>query len=129
MSEEKFTALIVDDSQLISDRMEKQLMELDCISFTHKASSFIGAIVLLEEKDIDVAILDINLSAPGKNGVELLQFIKQNYPKVKTVMLTNQSDDYYRNLCTKLGSDHFMDKTVEFDNIPLIINQFFSENI
>ncbi|MEO5967405.1 MAG: response regulator [Ferruginibacter sp.] len=126
MSNETYAALIVDDSELISDRMEKQLMELDCISETYIAYNFNDAVDQLEDKSIDVVILDINLSLPGKNGLELLQFIKDTYPDIKTIMLTNQSGDFYKNLCLKIGSDHFFDKSTEFEKIPSIISSFFS---
>ena len=146
MSIETYAALIVDDSELISDRMEKQLLELDCISETYIAYNFNDAVEQLEEENIDVVILDINLSLPGKNGLELLQFIKDNnhyflnlsMPACKasldaannvensTIMLTNQSGDFYKNLCLKIGSDYFVDKSTEFDKIPSIIRTFFS---
>ncbi len=126
MSIETYAALIVDDSELISDRMEKQLLELDCISETYIAYNFNDAVEQLEEENIDVVILDINLSLPGKNGLELLQFIKDTYPEIKTIMLTNQSGDFYKNLCLKIGSDYFVDKSTEFDKIPSIIRTFFS---
>lgn len=121
-----YQVLIVDDSQLISNRMEKQLLELDCVSSTFIAYNFNDAVELLTKEIIDVVILDINLSIPGKNGLELLQFIKDNYSNVKTIMLTNQSDDFYKNLCLKIGSDNFVDKSVDFEKIPSIIQEFYN---
>lgn len=122
-----YKVLIVDDSPMIVERIFEILEELSCISYVGKALNFTEAVELLEEQRYDAALLDINL--PGKNGIELLSYIKANYPHMKIIMLSNQSDDYYRNLCKTLGSDSFIDKTSEFEDIPKTIKEYFSEVI
>ena len=129
MSNETYTVLIVDDSNIISKRMEKQLLELDCITSIFIAYSFNDAVIIFEDEEIDVVILDINLTIPGKNGLELLQFVKDNYPYIKTIMLTKQSGDFYKNLCEKIGSDYFVDKSVDFDKVPSMIRNFYNNRI
>jgi hypothetical protein len=36
-------------------------------------------------------------------------------------MLSNHSEDYYKEQCKKLGATHFLDKTTEFDLVPSIL--------
>ena len=120
----QYNVLIVDDSKLIVDRLSSLLKELDCINYIGSANSFSEASSLLEMHSYNLAILDINL--PGKNGIELLTHIKQYHPDVKTIMLTNQSESYYRDLCNKIGSDDYVDKTNDFERIPDIINTYYS---
>jgi DNA-binding NarL/FixJ family response regulator len=127
MQQMVYKVLVVDDSPIIVDRVFDILGELECITFVGKATSFSEAVTLLAEQKYDLAMLDINL--PGKNGIELLSYIKSNYPHIKIVMLSNQSDDYYRNLCSNLGSDSFIDKTSEFENIPQTISRYFNDSI
>lgn len=127
MQQHVYKVLVVDDSTIIVERIYEILGELDCISFVGKATSFSEAVELLRDQRYDVAMLDINL--PGKNGIELLSFIKANHPSIKIIMLSNQSDDYYRNLCQSLGSDSFIDKTSEFENIPHTIRRYFNDSI
>ena len=52
----------------------------------HAASSGEEAIEELQEKDIDVVVLDIKM--PGMNGVETLQAIQQLNPQATCVMIT-----------------------------------------
>src|SRR6187455_1466283 len=111
--------LIVDDSEIIIDRIYSILGELDCVKKINKAVNFTEAEGLLAKNKFDVALLDINL--PGKNGIELLAFIKEKYPAIKTIMLTNHSNEYYRNLCEKIGTNYFIDKSSEFEMIPQLI--------
>lgn len=120
----EYNVLIVDDSKLIVDRLTSLLKELDCISYIGSANSFTEASSLLEMHAYNLAILDINL--PDKNGIELLTHIKQSHPEVKTIMLTNQSESYYRELCNKIGSDDYVDKTNDFERIPGIINTYYT---
>jgi DNA-binding NarL/FixJ family response regulator len=120
-----YKLLIVDDSVIIVDRLLSLLTELDCISYIGKAHSYIEAEEQLQKTAFDIVLLDINL--PDKNGIELLSHVKDAYPEIKTVMLTNQSNEHYRNLCEKMGSDHFVDKTSDFEKIPEIIHNFFSD--
>ena len=122
MKTKRYKILVVDDALIIVERVSEILKELECIEFVSKASNYAEAVALLALEKYDVALLDINL--PGKNGIELLSFIKENYPGIKTIMLTNQSNEYYRNLCEKLGTDHFIDKSSEFEKIPHLISNY-----
>lgn len=124
MAERAYTVLLVDDSRIILDRISEILSDVPCVTNIERAMSFDEAVNNLAKHDIHVAFLDINM--PGKNGIELLTYIKQNHPSVKTVMLTNQSDSYYRNLCKRLGSDSFLDKSGEFDAITDTVMRFYS---
>ena len=123
----EYNVLIVDDSKLIVDRLSALLKELDCISYIGSANSFAEASSLMEMHAYNLAILDINL--PGKNGIELLTHIKEVHPEIKTIMLTNQTESYYRELCNKIGSDDYVDKTNDFERIPDLINTYYSSYV
>ena len=116
--------MIVDDSEIIINRLTDLLKEQECISSINAANSFNEAVALLNTHNFNLAILDINI--PGKNGIELLTHIKEHFPSVSTIMLTNQSDSYYRDLCSKIGTDEYVDKTNDFDQIPAMINNFYT---
>jgi DNA-binding NarL/FixJ family response regulator len=71
-----------------------------------------------------MVLLDINL--PDKSGIELLRKIKKEYKKMKVFMITNQANDYYKEICKKLGADHFFDKSKDFNLIPDLISAEFN---
>ncbi len=123
----EYNVLIVDDSKLIVNRLTKILEELDCISFVSAANSYTEALSLLEMHTFHLAILDINI--PGKNGIDLLNYIKDNYPSVSTFMLTNQSDSYYRDICLKIGCNEYIDKTNDFDQIQNLVMNYFEATV
>jgi DNA-binding NarL/FixJ family response regulator len=120
MATDKKNVMIVDDSPIIIDRLKIILSGLDNIQSIIHGESYSGAISLLASNPPDIAILDINL--PDKSGIELLRYIKNHHDTITIIMLSNQSDDYYRNLCKSLGSHYFIDKSTEFEQVPLIVS-------
>jgi two-component system chemotaxis response regulator CheY len=114
------TILIVDDSPLITERMQAMLRELDHIGSVECTGDYPSALQLLVKISPDIVLLDINL--PGRSGLDLLRHIKSNYPSTVVIMLTNQSGDFYQNICKKLGADYFIDKSKDFEDIPLIVS-------
>ncbi len=115
----RLNILLVDDSLLISKRLQKQLMEIDCVEYVFLAGSFLEAQKTLKTHTVHIALLDINL--PGKNGIDLLKFISRNYPFIQCVMITNQEEIRYRKLCNELGCVAFLDKSRDLDILPELI--------
>lgn len=111
--------LVVDDTELVVDRLFEMLSELTCVDKLFKANSYAEAVAVLEKNIPDIVLLDIQM--PGKNGIQLLQFIRNTYPDVCTVMFTNRVSDYYREICENIGANYFIDKSTEFEKIPGIV--------
>ena len=120
MKQEKLKILVVDDVEIIRRNLTEMLNELDGVGPVLNAGNYMEALKLLEEERPDVLLLDINL--PGKSGVELLRTIKAKNWKLQIIMITNQANEYYKNLCKSLGSHYFFDKSNEFEKIPLAIS-------
>ena len=111
--------LIVDDSELIIQRLIDMLKEVENVDSIIHAHNYAEADTLLQCTNIHVVVLDINL--PTKSGVELLKYIKRDYPQIKVIMFTNNASNYHRALCEQLDADYFIDKSNDFEMIPSII--------
>ena len=119
----KIKVLIIDDSQLVAIRLKEMVKEIVYVSDIFIAENYADSIALLEKVEPDMVLLDIHLQ--NENGIDLLKFIRNNYPSIKVIMVTNQATAYYRTLCEDLGSHGFIDKTEEFENIPAIIDAVY----
>ena len=117
----KFVVLIVDDNRYFVDRMISLLDDIQNIRYINVASDYDEANRLLNNERHDLVLLDINL--PGKNGIELLKQIRKSERQSKVIMITNHTDDYYRQQCKDLGADHFLDKSNDFAKVPDIISE------
>ncbi len=114
--------LLVDDSKLVIQKLFEILIELDCVNSITEANSFHQATTTLANTPIDVVLMDVKI--PGKNGIELLRFIKENHPSIITVMVTNEVSQSYRSLCKAVGCDHYIDKSREFESIPGLLESY-----
>lgn len=72
----------------------------------------------------DIILLDIHL--PDKSGIDLLKIVKTDFSTIKVLMVTNKVSPYYKELCMDLGADYFIDKSKEFENIPQILDKYYS---
>jgi len=122
MKKKDLKVLIVDNALLVVTRVSEIISELDCVTSVSAATTYEEAVKKISLLQPDIVLLDIYLK--DKSGFELLEFIKRNHPAIKAIMLTNQSSDNYKNLCEKIGSDHFIDKSSEFENITGIIESY-----
>ena len=118
--ERNLTVMIVEDAEIIQDRLRILLEKTPEIFKIYNAGNYEEAKKILYNEWIDLTILDINL--PGKSGIEVLRHIKNDYPHTRVIMLTNEVDPLYRRLCLNLGANYFFDKSVDFENIPEIIS-------
>ncbi|MBC7867382.1 MAG: response regulator transcription factor [Gloeobacteraceae cyanobacterium ES-bin-316] len=116
--------LVVDDSPLVIQRLFQILNETDCVETLYEANSYYQAVEVLKNKQLDIVLLDIQI--PGKNGIELLGFIRKNYPSVITIMLTNKVSASYKDLCQSMGCNHFVDKSSEFESIAGILESYIA---
>lgn len=116
------SVLIVDDNEEFVHRMIDMLIDVESISSIQTATDYNEAFRMLDNKIHDVVLLDISL--PGKSGIHLLQKIQELGWHCNVIMITNSSASYYKQQCQRLGVTHFLDKTNEFEKVPMIITSF-----
>ena len=102
----KLQILILDDEPGIRNEIEEFLAEMNFEVFQAGLPS--EAFSLLEERPIDVAIVDIRL--PEMDGIEVLERIKKMYPKTEVIMITahGEMDSVIRSM--RLGAIDFFNK-------------------
>jgi DNA-binding NarL/FixJ family response regulator len=119
MKKNSKTVLIVDDSILIMERMIPIMEEIENISFVVHAGSYQEGIEVLNQLTPDMVLLDINL--PDRSGIELLRIIRERNLEIAVLMISNHADQYYRDICKKLGARYFLDKSTDIDLIPSVL--------
>lgn len=115
----RLNILHVDDSHAVILYTKIMLMEISLINSIDPARTVSAARQALATKFFEVVILDINL--PDGNGIDLLKWVKRNYPQKVTIMFTNSSDEFFRREAEKAGVDHFLDKSMEFEDLLEIL--------
>jgi DNA-binding NarL/FixJ family response regulator len=118
--EANVNVLIVDDSQLVAERLEGMLTEVsDDIRVVWHAQDVAEGRQAIQCGDPDVIILDIRM--PGGSGIGLLEEIKREVGAPVVIILTNYPLPQYRDRCMKAGADYFFDKSAQFDQVAEVL--------
>jgi DNA-binding NarL/FixJ family response regulator len=118
--------VIADDSSLLRERIKSLLNDINDVFVVGEAENGLEALRLIREKEPDLAILDIRM--PEMNGIEVLKKIRELKIKVKVCILTNYPYPQYKRKCFEAGSDYFLSKTEEFEDIKIVITEMLMKN-
>jgi CheY-like chemotaxis protein len=117
----QYRVLFVDDSMAFLEMVTELFgARQDKTWEIHTASSPDKALAILQQKLIDLVVLDIGM--PLLDGIQLLGLIHQRYPNIKKVVLTGESDDRHRAACLASGAELFLLKPGDADGWRLIFN-------
>ncbi len=83
------------------------------------AEDVISAKALMEKGDFDVVISDISL--PGMSGVELLQVIRQKFPRVQVILLTGMPNIETASEAVRLGAFDYLSKPFDLKAILRVV--------
>lgn len=117
---------IADDSQVIRERLSALLSDIKGIEVIGEARDGLEARDSILELKPDVVILDIRM--PWRNGLDVLQDIKESVPATKVIILTNYPYPQYRHRCMEESADFFFDKSTEFQKVSEAIEQLILDS-
>ncbi len=112
--------LLVDDHKLFSSGI-KNLLEAG--GYTVAGTAFDGNTALAAARELqpDLILMDINM--PGCNGVTATHLIKSEFPDIKIVMLTMNTDDDSLFSALKNGASGFLLKNLEAEQLFACLEQ------
>ena len=122
LSDHNLKLFIVDDSFIVRERLVTMLGELVGIEIVGQAENVSEAISSIRKLQPEVVILDLQM--PGGSGIDVLRNIKQAETAPMVIILTNYPYQKHRQKCFEAGADFFLDKSIEFDQIPKLLEQF-----
>ena len=124
---DKIEIIIADDHMMIREGL-KQLLELDgTMKVIAEANDGEECLNLLNKKiHPDILLLDINM--PKKNGIEVLEYIKQNKIPVKVLILTVHNEVEYLLKAVDIGIDGYLLKDSSYDELKEAIDVVISGN-
>ena len=98
--------MIADDHAIIREGI-KNLLEFDGkIKVVEQASNGEECLELLKEKDVDVLLLDVNM--PKKNGLEVLEALRNKGSNIKIIILTVHNEIEYLERAMDLGVNGYI---------------------
>ena len=102
--------LIADDHSIFRIGLKRTLESAPDMVVAGEAATGEETLVKARESNPNVVLLDVSM--PGRGGVETAQELKRVNPRVRVLMLTMHPEDQYAVLCLKLGADGYITKDV-----------------
>jgi DNA-binding NtrC family response regulator len=93
------------------------------------ASSFQKAVQILENEEIDGAMMDINLQTADHDGVEFLSLFKKKYPEKPALVVSGYREVPTVVKCIKLGADDYLEKPFDRETLEMKIDKVFASSV
>jgi DNA-binding NarL/FixJ family response regulator len=104
----KVDVLVVDDHAIIRDGLKKILADTDDLIVAGEAANGSVAMEKVTERDWGMVILDISM--PGRNGLELLKLIKAERPKMPILVFSMHHEEQYAVRAIRAGASGYLSK-------------------
>ncbi len=118
--------LIVDDDPNIREGITREVeKEFKDKAVVLNCKNGLIATNLLKCNTIDIVVTDIKM--PVMNGIELLQFIRENHIACKSVVLSSYDDFNLVRDAMRLGASDYLLKPVEFTTLYHILYKLLAE--
>jgi DNA-binding NarL/FixJ family response regulator len=100
--------LIVDDHPLIREGLKKIIVEKPEMNVVGELSNGLEVLNYLKDHEVDIALLDITL--PGKDGLDVLKDVKATYPDLPVLILSIHSEERFAIRALKAGAAGYITK-------------------
>ena len=113
--------LIVDDHEVVRSGLKRLLENNKNISHIAECASGEEAYSYLYDNEIHIIIMDISM--PGKGGIEATQQIKKRYPEIKIIILSMHDNPMMVNKAISAGANAYILKNEISDNLLDALDQ------
>lgn len=100
--------LIADDHDLFREGLRRVLEADERFRVVAEAGSTPEMLDVAKKSKPDVVLLDVSM--PGRGGVEGLEEVKRLLPRTRVLMLTSHPEDRYAIRCLRAGADGYLTK-------------------
>lgn len=111
--------LIGDDHRIVREGLKQILADAPDVMVVAEAQSgpeVLDQVAALQGRTgLDLVLLDIAL--PGIDGLDVLQALKREHPKLPVLMLSTYPEKQYAVRCIKLGASGYLNKSADPDDM------------
>ena len=109
----KAEVLIADDHAIIRDGLRKILADTHDLVVAGEAANGSAVMEQVRARDWDLLILDISM--PGRNGLELIKLVKAERPKLPILIFSMHPEEQYAVRAIRAGAAGYMSKEGDTD--------------
>ena len=116
--------LIVDDHAIVREGLSRIIGAENDMIVAGMAKDGTEVIRLMLDNEIDVVVLDISM--PGKSGLDLIKDLKQVQPLVKILMLSMYPEERFAMRSIKAGASGYLTKEMAPEEIVSAVRTIYS---
>lgn len=117
-----YRVLLVDDEEMVTQGLSRFVPWADIgFEVSGTARSVARALTFLENQSVDLVITDIQM--PVQNGIDLIRILKEQYPGIKTIILSGYSEFSYAQQALRLGALDYLTKPVNFSALKQLLEK------
>lgn len=109
----KTTVLLADDHAIIRDGLRKILADTADFEVAGEAADGHAVLARVRERDFDLLVLD--LSMPGRNGLELVKLVKAERPRLPILVFSMHPEEQYAVRAIRAGASGYLTKESNSD--------------
>lgn len=118
--------LLIDDEIVALNALKKRV-DWVCYGFTEifTAQDIASAKEILKKENIDMMLCDIEMQ--GENGLSLVEYARENYPEICSIMVTCHADFNYIKKAMRYGVKDYVLKPIDYEELEGLLLQFKEE--
>jgi DNA-binding NarL/FixJ family response regulator len=109
----KAEVLIADDHAIIRDGLRKILADTYDLEVVGEAANGSAVMEQVRARDWDLLVLDISM--PGRNGLELIKLVKAERPKLPILIFSMHPEEQYAVRAIRAGASGYISKEGDTD--------------
>ncbi len=121
VSTDTLRVLLGDDHRIVREGLKQILAEAPDVQVVAEAQTgpeVLAQVAALQSQTgpgLDLVLLDIAL--PGMDGLDVLQSLKREHPKLPVLMLSTYPEKQYAVRCIKLGASGYLNQSADPDDM------------
>jgi two-component system invasion response regulator UvrY len=104
----KIEILIADDHPIVREGFKQVISETDDMIVAGEASNGQEVLALVRKREYDLILLDISM--PGRSGLEVLKELKTEYQKIPVLILSIYPEEQYAVRAFRAGASGYLTK-------------------
>jgi DNA-binding NarL/FixJ family response regulator len=113
--------LLADDHAIVRAGLKEILTATGEIEIAAEATNGNEVLALVRAGEFDVAVLD--MSMPGRSGIELIKLVKAEQPRLRVLVLSMHSEEQYAVRAVKAGASGYLTKESAADELVAAIRR------
>jgi len=113
--------LLADDHAVVRAGLRELLTATGDIAVAAEATDGTEVLAAVRSGDYDVAVLD--MSMPGRSGIELIKLVKAERPRLRILVLSMHSEEQYAVRAVKAGASGYLTKESAADELVAAIKR------